>query len=374
MGNINPLLSLGAHVIAPRLGYTHHGLYLGDGNVLEYLLQDGVGIVSLEDFAQGNEIYIREHPNAPYRGFQAVSRGMMRLGEKHYNLLTRNCEHFVNWCIEGVETSRQVDNLILTIIPFYSIFQKSDFIKGCLKVVFDDPSALDQAISRINTNHKRARDPLLRAQELSEDIFGSQKAGIVNLANLFTTAAQCSSEYEKWTGQKPSAGLKQCLSRSLEHSAEAIEQLSAKLGMTFYTQEDHTPNKSQGERAVHKSLKVIGLISDLLHNSTPQSPRHQSASEYFAHQAQEHHNAPSRAHKISIPPSWQEHLPKIHISLDPDTFAHAHTKLDSAILESALARHAHSAQQSDASSSLSDIAVALIDEVKQELTQRYKRS
>ncbi len=53
MDNINPLLKLGDHLIARRVGYTHHGLYLGDGNVLEYLMNEGVTIVPLSSFANG---------------------------------------------------------------------------------------------------------------------------------------------------------------------------------------------------------------------------------------------------------------------------------------------------------------------------------
>ncbi|MCK0535644.1 MULTISPECIES: lecithin retinol acyltransferase family protein [unclassified Anaerobiospirillum] len=234
MAPVNPLLKCGDHLIARRFGYTHHGLYLGDGNVLEYLQHDGVKIVDIEAFAHGHEIFIREHHNARYSGMEAVQRGMMRLGENHYNLLTRNCEHFVNWCIDGVENSRQVDNLILTIIPFYSIFQKSDFLKGCLKIVFDDPSALDQALARINAQEERARDPQLRAREISEDFFGTSRNGIVNLATLITTASQLSSEYAQWAQRKHN-GITSLLASSLSFSADAINNISNKLGIRFYT-------------------------------------------------------------------------------------------------------------------------------------------
>lgn len=195
---INPLLALGAHVITRRVGYTHHGLYVGDGKVLEYIKDKGVITVTLDTFTQGHELFIREHKNARYQGKEAVRRGMMRLGEQHYNLLTRNCEHFVNWCIDGVESSRQIDNLILTIIPFYALFQKSDFVRGCLRVIYDDPYSLDKALARIDWHQALNQNPATRAQELSEDIFGTQNEGVVSFATLFTTAAQLSEEYSSW--------------------------------------------------------------------------------------------------------------------------------------------------------------------------------
>lgn len=33
-----------------------------------------------------------------------------RVGEKRYNILTNNCEHFCNWCIDGVSGTGQVTN------------------------------------------------------------------------------------------------------------------------------------------------------------------------------------------------------------------------------------------------------------------------
>lgn len=201
MTTINPLLQPGDHLITRRIGFTHHGLYLGDGQVLQYLLRLGVVIVPLETFTKEHELFIREHPNARYSREQAIKRGMMRLGEDHYNLFTRNCEHFVNWCIEGEEVSRQVDNLILTIIPFYSLFQQSNFVRGCLKIIFDDPLTLDRALANINRNHPRSHDPVSRAQELSEDVFGTTREGVVNFAVLITTAAQLSQEYSNWFNQ-----------------------------------------------------------------------------------------------------------------------------------------------------------------------------
>ena len=200
---VNPLLQVGAHVITPRVGFTHHGLYIGHGQVLEYIKSQGVVIVPLATFTQGHELFIREHKNARFKGAEAVRRGMMRLGEQHYNLLTRNCEHFVNWCIEGVETSRQIDNLILTIIPFYSLFQQSNFVQGCLRIIYDDPHSLEKALARVDWHNARSQNPVTRAQELSEDIFGTKNEGVVHFATLFTTAAQLSSEYSAWlTAQK----------------------------------------------------------------------------------------------------------------------------------------------------------------------------
>ena len=551
MDNINPLLKLGDHLIARRVGYTHHGLYLGDGNVLEYLMNEGVTIVPLSSFANGHEIFIREHKNARYQGIQAVNRGMLRLGENHYNLLTRNCEHFVNWCIEGIESSRQVDNLILTIIPFYSIFQKSDFLRGCLKVVFDDPNSLDQAFARINASKKSAYDPIERAKELSEDIFGSNKLNIVSIASLITTASQLSKEYAQWAKEKRH-GSNNLLKSSLELSAQAIDNLNNKLGVSFYTQENQSTTDSpiyagnnSKLQGIKDTLKLIKHVSDFLNlnkseadpapsatpepnsmatpvstatspapsahaalvapaaskvaatassvataataaatavatASTSQDPHkaikqastlvkkvlnelnnqesldkitHELShsglnfikqaqakidevldsknlvAQYFDHASdyfQRHINSPqtapnkyyyepgascsvlsSKNHsnkakesfndlapKSALPPSWENKLPKIHINLEPEVFANAMIACNQTNLESALARHALSAQSaqslsnsdltnSDATAnatgnslpktySINNMAIDLIAEVKEELSKDLK--
>lgn len=107
-------METGDHLITSRLGYTHHGLYMGDGQVIHYSgLGDGsssgpVKVVSLTAFSQGYAVSVRNHPLRLHRGRAAVDRALKRLGEDRYNLLTNNCEHFVHHCIHGVGVSKQV--------------------------------------------------------------------------------------------------------------------------------------------------------------------------------------------------------------------------------------------------------------------------
>lgn len=111
-------LKPGDHLVAQRVLYTHHGLYIGEGYVAEYSLDYGVHLILLNDFTSGSQLRLRMHKDARYSPQEAVIRAKSRLGECNYNLLFSNCEHFVNWCIDGKEYSRQVNN-IMTIIPPY---------------------------------------------------------------------------------------------------------------------------------------------------------------------------------------------------------------------------------------------------------------
>jgi hypothetical protein len=81
------------------LDYSHHGLYLGRGNVIHYS-QFEVRIDSLEDFAQGGKIHLMDS-DLIYTIETVIRRAKSKLGEEEYDLLFNNCEHFVNWCRNG---------------------------------------------------------------------------------------------------------------------------------------------------------------------------------------------------------------------------------------------------------------------------------
>jgi len=57
---------LGAHIVTPRRGYTHHGVYVGGGNVVQCrglarsLHRGPVEEVALTQFAQGCPVRVRE--------------------------------------------------------------------------------------------------------------------------------------------------------------------------------------------------------------------------------------------------------------------------------------------------------------------------
>jgi HRAS-like suppressor 3 len=105
----------GAHLSTMRHGYSHHGVYIGEGRVVHYaglsggLWQCGpVEEVSLLQFGRGNAVRTVEHITTAYSSEEIVRRARSRLGENDYRLLTNNCEHFCNWRVNGVSRSAQV--------------------------------------------------------------------------------------------------------------------------------------------------------------------------------------------------------------------------------------------------------------------------
>ena len=110
-------LKPGMHIAAHRPLYTHHGIYVGDGQVISYLLETGVTKYSLEEFAEGDRVTIIEHSaEQSFPPEQIVARAEGRKGENNYSLPFNNCEHFANWCVTGNAHSEQVQEIALTAI------------------------------------------------------------------------------------------------------------------------------------------------------------------------------------------------------------------------------------------------------------------
>ena len=103
----------GDHLKVDKGLYSHHGLYIGDGKVVHYSgLADGLSsgpieVTTLQKFCGGDDIEAVEHSEKIYSENESVERALSRVGENDYHILHNNCEHFVNWCIEGEHISKQ---------------------------------------------------------------------------------------------------------------------------------------------------------------------------------------------------------------------------------------------------------------------------
>jgi hypothetical protein len=108
-------LSPGDHLVVSRPGYTHHGLYLGSDRVIHYSgLSDSSGERRVEEttlalFRLGGPVTVRLHRRPKYARELAIERARSKIGQAKYCFFTNNCEHFVNWCIDGTHASEQID-------------------------------------------------------------------------------------------------------------------------------------------------------------------------------------------------------------------------------------------------------------------------
>jgi hypothetical protein len=109
---------LGSHLVTPRRGFSHHGIYVGRGNVVHYksaahgFCRGPVEEVSLARFALGRAIWVRIHVTPRFDGAEVARRARSRVGEDRYRLLSNNCEHFSEWCLQDEQRSYQVERLL----------------------------------------------------------------------------------------------------------------------------------------------------------------------------------------------------------------------------------------------------------------------
>ncbi len=113
------MVNIGDHLVTPRLGFTHHGIYVGDQRVIQYSgFIDGfskkpVSITTLDRFDNGFGFWVEEPRVRSFSPTESVERAFSRLGENEYSLIFNNCEHFVNWCISGMHSSAQIKKYTL---------------------------------------------------------------------------------------------------------------------------------------------------------------------------------------------------------------------------------------------------------------------
>ena len=98
--------------------YWHHGLYMGwfdsDYMVIHYSGNAGpkstgkVEAVPIDEFGDWYEIQVKPHVSPKNDREASILRALSRYQENRYDILFNNCEHFVNWCIEGESSSKQV--------------------------------------------------------------------------------------------------------------------------------------------------------------------------------------------------------------------------------------------------------------------------
>jgi hypothetical protein len=114
----------GAHLVTPRIGFVHHGIYLGAGRVIHcgavsrFLPRGPVEEVSLEYFSRGRRVWVRSGVPVRFTAEEVIERARSRLGENRYHVLKNNCEHLCEWCLRGRQKSYQVERLMRWLSPW----------------------------------------------------------------------------------------------------------------------------------------------------------------------------------------------------------------------------------------------------------------
>lgn len=129
--------------------YQHHGIDCGDGSVIHYRKNtETIERTSMATFALGEtKIYVRQYSVCLIPDV-VIRRAESRLGERQYNLIFNNCEHFANWCKTGKSESQQVKDFI-PVISNTNIDGLYEAIKQALQGANQDDTTqlLNQALS-----------------------------------------------------------------------------------------------------------------------------------------------------------------------------------------------------------------------------------
>ncbi len=114
------IAKFGDHIrVMTDTGYYHHGIYIDDNSVIHFSTKDGFSILSkdleitstnIDIFTLGREIEVKKY-NKRYLTEKSVEIAKSMLGNRDYDLVFNNCEHFVTFCITGEKKSEIIDNL-----------------------------------------------------------------------------------------------------------------------------------------------------------------------------------------------------------------------------------------------------------------------
>ena len=98
--------------------YKHYGVFIGGNKVTHFAPLGGNeismenGIIhetTLENFLKGRALHVDLEVIPAFSEQEIVKRAMSKVGEKGYNLINNNCEHYARWCVTGNSESFQVD-------------------------------------------------------------------------------------------------------------------------------------------------------------------------------------------------------------------------------------------------------------------------
>ena len=113
----------GDHIIVKANNLYHHGLYIGNDEVIQFggpfdMFTKPKDIVvekvNVEEFLNGGflevKVFDRKEKKLKKPVDEIINTAMSKLGDGGYDILSNNCEHFVNFCIFGIKKSTQVDD------------------------------------------------------------------------------------------------------------------------------------------------------------------------------------------------------------------------------------------------------------------------
>lgn len=117
---------MGDHIKVSRGLYSHHGIYVSDEEIIHFTGKDEDSILDwskpevistdLDYFLKGGVLEVKEYTDDEFCDLypveDIVKYARACLGDKGYNLVFNNCEHFANVCTLGRFRSNQVERVL----------------------------------------------------------------------------------------------------------------------------------------------------------------------------------------------------------------------------------------------------------------------
>ena len=124
----------GAHIRVKCGNYYHHGIYIGNGEVVQFglpvetheLKDIRVLRSPLTDFSEDFSIievyrFTEEELMEKKTDDIIIQNALLHVGEGGYSILKNNCEHFANKCIFGVTKSSQIDEVYANVAKWLKL-------------------------------------------------------------------------------------------------------------------------------------------------------------------------------------------------------------------------------------------------------------
>jgi hypothetical protein len=111
----------GDHIrVMTDTGYYHHAIYINDKEVIHFSTDNGFSILSrdleikstsINIFTFGETIEVKKYDKKEILAEKSVQIAKNMIGNKDYDLVFNNCEHFASFCITGKRKSEIIDKL-----------------------------------------------------------------------------------------------------------------------------------------------------------------------------------------------------------------------------------------------------------------------
>lgn len=165
----------GDHIRVRRMNglYAHHGIYVSDEEVIHFTGKDDDSILDwskpeviqtdLAYFLKGGILEVKEYTDEEFADLyspeQIVTYARACLGDKGYNLIFNNCEHFANVCTLGRFRSHQVEKV-------FTKRKENDFmgIWSTIKSLFGGSSSGSRTTSNYNYEPDKVKIAQIEAE------------------------------------------------------------------------------------------------------------------------------------------------------------------------------------------------------------------